>query len=121
MLLSRVFDVWAFALLIGGSCNDISIKGLDTTVLVEELKNLESTPTVDSSSEGTSDNLETDASDEDEPLFLSPLTAGDSRTASEAELSAGSARAPSASSVGKLSAHANTASRSTLPASPSDR
>jgi len=53
-------------------------------MLMEGLKNWERTPTIDSSSEGTSDNPETDASDEeDEPTtkLLCPLTISDSFTA----------------------------------------
>jgi len=65
----RSFRCLGIALPIDGSCdNEISIKGLETTMLMEGLKNWEHTPTIDSSSEGTSDNPETDASDEeDEP------------------------------------------------------
>jgi len=130
----RSFRCLGIALPIDGSCdNEISIKGLDTTVLAEELKNWERTPTIDSSSEGTSDNPETDASDdEDEPLFLlTPLTAGDSRTAAAAgpsrtaAVAGPSARTASeaelsASSTGKLSAASAHASASTLLVSPSD-
>ena len=75
------FSMSGFALPIDGSCgNEISIKGLDTTMLAVELKNWKRTPTVsaDSLSEGTSDNSETndEDSDSDESLsLLSPLPA----------------------------------------------
>jgi len=84
----RSFRCLGIALPIDGSCdNEISIKGLETTMLMEGLKNWERTPTIDSSSEGTSDNPETDASDEkDEPTtkLLRPLTVSDSFTATVA-------------------------------------
>ena len=56
-------------------------------MLMEGLKNWERTPTIDSSSGGTSDNPETDASDEeDEPTtkLLRPLTFSDLFTATVA-------------------------------------
>ena len=66
----RSFRCLGIALPIDGSCdNEISIKELDTSVLAERLKKWERTPTVDSSSEGTSNNLETDTSNEDELLL----------------------------------------------------
>jgi hypothetical protein len=89
----RSFRCLGISLPIDGSCdNEISIKGLDTTVLAEGLKNWELTPnSVDSSAESTSDNPETDSSDEDEPLSLfntdpSPLTMCDSLSASSAHV-----------------------------------
>jgi len=105
-------DVWVSHFqLMDRSCDDeISIKGLDITVLAEGLKNWELTPNaVDSSVEGTSDNPETDSSDEDVLLSLfntdpSPLTAGDSLSASSVRVpllpaSSASAPAPTASSA----------------------
>ena len=116
----RSFRCLGSALPIDGSCdNEISIKGLNTTILMEGLKNWERAPAVESSSEGTSDNPETDTSeDEDEPLtkFLSPLTSSDSHTAAAAGPSHTAVAA--GLEVDKLSA-ALTATRSTLPASSS--
>lgn len=94
----RSFRCLGIALPIDGSCdNEISIKGLDTTMLAEELKNWKQTPTAsaDSLSEGTSDNSETNDEDSDsnESLsLLSPLPA-----------TGPSAHTPTASSAHKLS------------------
>ena len=81
----RSFRCLGIALPIDGSCdNEISIKGLDTSLLAERLEKWEHTPTVDSTSEGTSDNPETDTSDEvelllaDLPLSTHTITASGS-------------------------------------------
>ena len=65
----RSFRCLGIALPIDGSCdNEISIKGLDTTMLVEELKNWKQTPTQATNrlvgtcaSEGTSDSSDSDS------------------------------------------------------------
>jgi len=124
----RSFRRLGIALPIDGSCdNEISIKGLETTMLMEGLKNWVRTPTIDSSSEGTSDNLETDASDkEDEPTtkFLHTLTVSDSFTATVATTPSHTT-IETGLEVGKLkggssaSTYTITANRSTLLASPS--